>query len=456
VQALMSSAVKAGFGRFDPHGTGAISASSCGELIQELGGRMDAKQVESVVAELDSDGSGFIEFREFIDWWQLHGMRQTFRRFDVDDSGSIEAQELEMLLHSLGIRLEAEAMEAALRLLDPNGDGVITWDEYLLWWERFDIQRIFEQYDADRSGAISSVELQMLCADLGIFLSRREVKLAFDSLDRDGSSTVTFEEFLPWWQTVRKLKADGRLVVGQTSRGRWEDNLFLGKESKLESLKQRQRTFLLQLCDKHGLDPDPVLAGCEIDAQADDEAKLASLRRLSSREVALAADLTNTIAPHNVTETLANLKAASENRDTARLADAASARASASCSCSPSAGRGSSANGCNGSSGPRQKTVRISAGWAEGARKSVGSWFASGSSTDARRKSAPSASARVHPSAEPLGKVSEGSGSNSRLSSESGRTSSGRDSYAGGSVQESPSRVVPLRVSTSSTESTTT
>ena len=62
------------------------------------------------------------------------------------------------------------------------------------------MHRIFEQYDSDGSGAISAHELQLLCADLGVHLSKREVREALKKLDKDGSASLSFDEFFPWWQ----------------------------------------------------------------------------------------------------------------------------------------------------------------------------------------------------------------------------------------------------------------
>ena len=64
-----------------------------------------------------------------------------------------------------------------VRSTDPSRcPGFSSPQEYLAWWSRFDIQHVFDQYDADGSGSISVTELQLLCGDLGVTLSRREVR----------------------------------------------------------------------------------------------------------------------------------------------------------------------------------------------------------------------------------------------------------------------------------------
>ena len=177
-----------------------ISTADCALLLRELGETsIDEEGMAQITLELDADNSGRIDFREFLDWWQHHGMQRVFMRFDRDQSGSIDTSELVELLKSLGLQLTDSQLQAAKKLLDPDGDGTITWAEYVKWWERFDVQRIFEQYDTDGGGEINGHELQLLCADLGVHLSKKEVRDALKKLDKDGSSSLSFDEFFPWW-----------------------------------------------------------------------------------------------------------------------------------------------------------------------------------------------------------------------------------------------------------------
>ena len=254
VAEILTDSVHAKFSKYDTSHAGVISTSDCASLLRELGeSTVDAASLAKLTEELDADGSGLIDFREFLDWWQHHGMQRVFMRFDHDKSGSIDTHELSELLASLGLRLTPQQLQAAQSLLDPDGDGSISWAEYLKWWERFDVQRIFERYDADGSGAISARELQLLCADLGVHLSKREVKDALKKLDKDGSATLSFEEFFPWWCAISDLKCDSKLVVDYKG-GRWEDNLFLHVD-KLNQLKGRQRKQLKEAARELGLGP---------------------------------------------------------------------------------------------------------------------------------------------------------------------------------------------------------
>lgn len=52
-------------------------------------------------------------------------MIPAFNKFDKDGNGTIDAQELAQLSKDLGAELNEEQLEAALKDLDINGDGVI-------------------------------------------------------------------------------------------------------------------------------------------------------------------------------------------------------------------------------------------------------------------------------------------------------------------------------------------
>lgn len=55
-------------------------------------------------------------------------LRQAFRVFDQDDSGSISADELRHVMKSIGENLTDEEFDEMLKMADTNGDGQIDCD----------------------------------------------------------------------------------------------------------------------------------------------------------------------------------------------------------------------------------------------------------------------------------------------------------------------------------------
>eukprot|EP01041_Mallomonas_annulata_P005298 gene5298-10596_t len=61
-----------------------------------------------------------------------------FNEFNKDKSGSLDSSELAKLCVALGSPLTYDQLEAAVLLLDSNGDGVVEYKEFLEWWKRRD------------------------------------------------------------------------------------------------------------------------------------------------------------------------------------------------------------------------------------------------------------------------------------------------------------------------------
>jgi len=67
---------------------------------------------------------------------QLHGLaREMFDRFDSSGDGLIDAKELALLCAHLGHELSDEQLKVAMHKLDVDGSGLISFDEFLTWFE---------------------------------------------------------------------------------------------------------------------------------------------------------------------------------------------------------------------------------------------------------------------------------------------------------------------------------
>ena len=65
---------------------------------------------------------------------------------------------------------------------------------------RFEVQALFDAYDADGSGELDRDEMATLAEDLGIELDETELDNAMLQMDSDGNGTVSFFEFYSWWR----------------------------------------------------------------------------------------------------------------------------------------------------------------------------------------------------------------------------------------------------------------
>merc|ERR1719310_404277 len=96
------------FSLFDKDGDGTITIEELGIVMRSLGRKPTREELEAMIAEVDDDASGRIEFKEFLSLMaaKLHEqdsveeMREAFMVFDRDKSGKISAAELRMVMNN--------------------------------------------------------------------------------------------------------------------------------------------------------------------------------------------------------------------------------------------------------------------------------------------------------------------------------------------------------------------
>ena len=69
VGAAELAAVQQKFAAFDADGSGAIDVDELALLLAEMGGAYSPAEVRLILAQIDADKSGVIEFVEFLRWW---------------------------------------------------------------------------------------------------------------------------------------------------------------------------------------------------------------------------------------------------------------------------------------------------------------------------------------------------------------------------------------------------
>lgn len=81
-------------------------------------------------------GNGLIEFSEFSDMMakrlqdtdEEEELREAFKVFDKDGSGSISKSELKFVMENLGEKLSSEEIEEMMQEADKDGNGEIDYE----------------------------------------------------------------------------------------------------------------------------------------------------------------------------------------------------------------------------------------------------------------------------------------------------------------------------------------
>lgn len=170
------------------------------------------------------------------------GLRSAFKYFDRDASGTIDLDEFFKVLEFIGFTFTEDQVTALFgyydqeyngeldyyafinRVLDGSGGnssslvpkqrrygagGPVAYkvgqnaDKLIRW----DVKRVFDKFDFDKSGAIETKELSLLLQALGFPTDPVSVRVILESMDRNNNKTVDFEEFYAWF-TCEAAKAN--------------------------------------------------------------------------------------------------------------------------------------------------------------------------------------------------------------------------------------------------------
>merc|ERR1719428_286539 len=127
------------FYALDKDGDGTITVEEMQEGISKMGIDMPA-DLKAIMKEVDSDGSGVIDYTEFLaatldkkQYIQEDVCWSAFRLFDKNGDGKISKQELDQVLNQGDIEaaMGAKAVAELMAQVDTNGDGEIDFQEFM-------------------------------------------------------------------------------------------------------------------------------------------------------------------------------------------------------------------------------------------------------------------------------------------------------------------------------------
>ncbi|KAM3139149.1 hypothetical protein pb186bvf_008747 [Paramecium bursaria] len=130
--------VKAAFDLFDHDGSGTIDPNELKAAFEELGFKGEAKFIYQVLAEVDSDNSGQIEFAEFLklatakvtDRASRDQVEKVFSIYDWNKEGRITWDELKRVAQDLGEDMTDEQIQIMFKRADRDDDGFVTLEDF--------------------------------------------------------------------------------------------------------------------------------------------------------------------------------------------------------------------------------------------------------------------------------------------------------------------------------------
>jgi len=127
------------FETFDTDKTGDITVSELAAVFRSLGQNPSETELQDIISEVDTDRDGTISFSEFISMMTRKTsttdieaeIKAAFNVFDSDKCGYIKADELKSVMSSIGETLTDSEVEEMINLVDTNGDGKISFEEFV-------------------------------------------------------------------------------------------------------------------------------------------------------------------------------------------------------------------------------------------------------------------------------------------------------------------------------------
>lgn len=134
------------FKKFDKDGDGHIEPKEIRTVMRNVGVKLSDEESRKLIASVDTDGNGMIEFDEFVsimasnmlkDGRDQEELDRAFRLFDFEDTGFVDVTLARQLLSKCGSRplTEAEVNEL-LAPLQPDDQGRVTMQQFrtLMCW----------------------------------------------------------------------------------------------------------------------------------------------------------------------------------------------------------------------------------------------------------------------------------------------------------------------------------
>lgn len=130
---------KEAFALFDKDNDGTITTTELGTVMRSLGQAPTDSELQDMINEVDVDGSGTIDFQEFLEMMTKHmketdteqELKEAFKVFDKNGDGKISAEELKTVMLNLGEKLTDDEINEMIREADANGDGQVDYEEFV-------------------------------------------------------------------------------------------------------------------------------------------------------------------------------------------------------------------------------------------------------------------------------------------------------------------------------------
>ena len=137
---------KEAFDMFDKNKKGTISANDITKIMKNFGYPISRKEVEKMVAEMDTSGNGELDFEEFVTFMQKQTqyidesdedqVLKAFKSFDKDHDGKITNYEFKYLLTQMGDKFSEEEVDQLFKECNLDINGTLVYQDFINFWKK--------------------------------------------------------------------------------------------------------------------------------------------------------------------------------------------------------------------------------------------------------------------------------------------------------------------------------
>merc|ERR1712126_341996 len=141
-----------------------------------------------------------------LDVDQVESLKKGFDGFDKDGGGAINQTTMQMILKSMGVKVEKDDMENYAGEVDEEDSGKFTFTMFCRVAAKFmieddeeqmkeELKEAFRIYDKESQGFITTSTLKEILREIDTTLTEDDLDNIIEEVDEDGSGTLDFDEF---------------------------------------------------------------------------------------------------------------------------------------------------------------------------------------------------------------------------------------------------------------------
>mmetsp|Transcript_12367 Transcript_12367/g.33381 ORF Transcript_12367/g.33381 Transcript_12367/m.33381 type:complete len:173 (+) Transcript_12367:334-852(+) len=124
-------------------------------------------------------------------------LKRWFQLVDEDNSGEVDAEELQRALQKAQMRFSLHACAMLIRMYDTKRSGTVNFGEFVnLHQFILSVQHSFSQFDSDRNGVLDYNEVQQALQYNGFVLDGPAFQAAFYAFDPERKGFLRMDDYI--------------------------------------------------------------------------------------------------------------------------------------------------------------------------------------------------------------------------------------------------------------------